>query len=87
MKDSLSCEAWSEGVGAKLLGDPEFGGPTPPPHMGSSAPRAAHSLWKEKPMFEALLDPEVLGNAAFATLLILTMFVVQRWVDKHRPHH
>ena len=39
MKDSL--------IGRR---DPEFGGPTPPPHMGSSAPRAAHSLWKEKPM-------------------------------------
>lgn len=38
-------------------------------------------------MLEALLDPEVIGNAAIATLLILTMFVVQRWVDKHRPHH
>ena len=56
-------------------------------YMGSSTPRAAHSLWKEKPMLEVLLDPEVLGNTALATLLILTMFVVRRWVDKHRPHH
>lgn len=38
-------------------------------------------------MLEALLDPEVLGNTALATLLLLTMFVVRRWVDKHRPHH
>ena len=29
-------------------------------------------------MLEVLLDPEVLGNTALATLLILTMFVVRR---------
>ena len=38
-------------------------------------------------MLEALLDPEVLGNVAIATLFIIAMFVVQRWVDKHRPRH
>ena len=35
---------------------------------------------------DALLDPEVLGNAVLYTVLIGAMFVIQRWVDKHHPH-
>ena len=36
---------------------------------------------------DALLDPEVLGNLIVYGLLFTAMFVGQRWVDKHRPHH
>ena len=36
-------------------------------------------------MIEAILDPEVIGNAVLVTALLTSMFVVQKWVDKHRP--
>ena len=36
-------------------------------------------------MIEAILDPEVIGNAVLVTVLLTSMFVVQKWVDKHRP--
>ncbi len=36
---------------------------------------------------DALLDPEVIGNAALIAALLASMFVVQKWVDKHHPHH
>ena len=36
-------------------------------------------------MIEVLLDPEVIGNAVLVAALLTSMFVVQKWVDKHRP--
>ena len=36
-------------------------------------------------MIEAILDPEVIGNAAFIAALLTSLFVVQKWVDKHHP--
>ena len=38
-------------------------------------------------MIEVLLDPEVIGNAVLVAALLTSMFVVQKWVDKHHPHH
>ena len=36
---------------------------------------------------DVLLDPEVLGNVVLIAALLTSVFVVQKWVDKHRPHH
>lgn len=36
---------------------------------------------------DALLDPEVLGNLFIYGLLFAAMFVVQKWMDKHRPRY
>ena len=36
---------------------------------------------------DALLDPEVIGNVVLIAVSLTSMFVVQKWVDKHHPHH
>ena len=34
---------------------------------------------------DALLDPEVIGNVVLIAVSLISLFVVQKWVDKHRP--
>ena len=36
-------------------------------------------------MIEAILDPEVIGNVVLIAVSLISMFVVQKWVDKRRP--